>query len=68
MLKLSFLNLFRRKSRTFLALLGIVIGVAAIVALVSVVDGFYGDFNEVIASFQAVMVREKDVADEIFSF
>ena len=67
MIKLSFFNLFRRKTRTALALLGIVIGVAAMTSMVSVVDGMYLEFSEVISQFQGVMVLEKDSMDQVFS-
>ena len=67
MIKLSFLNLFRRKTRTFLAVLGIAIGVAAILCLVSVVDGVYEEFNNVISEFQGIFVMEEGAADQPFS-
>jgi putative ABC transport system permease protein len=67
MIKLSFLNLFRRKTRTFLAVLGIAIGVAAILCLVSVVDGVYAEFNNVISEFQGIFVMEEGAADQPFS-
>ena len=59
MIKLSFLNLFRRKTRTFLAILGIAIGVAAIIVLVSLVDGFNDEFDDVMGSLKAIMVMER---------
>lgn len=67
MIKLSFLNLFRRKSRTALALLGIIIGVAAIIVLVSMVDGLYAELNSVIGQFQGVYVMERDAMDQTLS-
>lgn len=67
MIKLSFLNLFRRKTRTFLAVLGIAIGVAAILCLVSVVDGVYVEFNNVLSQFQGIFVMEEGAADQPFS-
>ncbi|MAG18283.1 MAG: hypothetical protein CL944_02315 [Candidatus Diapherotrites archaeon] len=67
MIKLSFFNLFRRKTRTFLSLVGIAIGVAAIIVLVSLVDGFTEDFNDLVSGFKAISVFEKDVPDNIFS-
>ncbi len=67
MIKLSFLNLFRRKSRTFLGVGGIVIGVMAIISIVSVVDGFYYELNDMIASYQGVMVWEKNTLDQTLS-
>lgn len=68
MIKLSFLNLFRRKTRTFLALLGVVIGVASIIVLVSIVDGLFVQFNDVISQYQGLQVLQKDAVDTPFSF
>ncbi len=67
MIKLSFLNLFRRKSRTFLGVVGIVIGVMAIIAIVSVVDGVYKEINDIVASYQGIMVMEKNTIDQTLS-
>ncbi len=67
MIKLSFLNLFRRKSRTFLTLLAIAVGVASIIVLVSLVDGVVADFTEVFEQFQGLIVLEKGAADVPFS-
>ena len=68
MIKLSFLNLFRRKTRTALALLGVMIGVASIIVLVSIVDGLFIEFNEVIGQFEGLIIMEKDAVDQPFSF
>ncbi len=67
MLKLSFLNLFRRKTRTFLSVSGIAIGVAAIIVLVSLVDGFTAQFDEVLSQFKGIIVSEKDSLDQSLS-
>lgn len=67
MIKIAFSNLFRRKTRTFLALLGVAIGVSAIIVLVSIVDGLYLQFNEVVSQFQGVQVLEKNAPDVVFS-
>jgi len=67
MIKLSFLNLFRRKSRTFLGVIGIVIGVMAIIAIVSVVDGVYIEISDMIANYQGVFVWEKNTLDQSLS-
>jgi len=67
MIKLSFLNLFRRKTRTFLSVAGIAIGVAAIIVLVSLVDGFTQDFNGIVGQFKAISVVEKDAQDQTLS-
>ncbi|MFH1234050.1 MAG: FtsX-like permease family protein [Candidatus Diapherotrites archaeon] len=67
MIKLSFLNLFRRKSRTFLSVLGIAIGVAAIIGLMSVVDGITQEYEGIIGGMQGVWAWEKGVADNSLS-
>ncbi len=67
MIKLSFLNLFRRKSRTFLSVLGIAIGVAAIIGLVSVVDGVFAEYSDIMTGMQGIMVMEKDATDQTLS-
>ncbi len=50
-----------------MSLVGIAIGVAAIIVLVSLVDGFTEDFNDLVSGFKAISVFEKDVPDNIFS-
>ena len=67
MIKLAFSNLFRRKTRTFLALLGVAIGVAAIIVLVSIVDGFYLEFSDVVSQFQGIQILDKEAPDVVFS-
>lgn len=67
MIKLAFLNLFRRKTRTALALLAIIIGVAAITVMVSIVDGLYAEFNGVISQYQGIQVFEKGAVDQTLS-
>jgi len=67
MIKLSFLNLFRRKTRTLLSIIGIAIGVAAIIILVSLVDGFTAEFNDVLGDFKAIIVIQKNAQDQTLS-
>ena len=67
MIKLSFMNLFRRKTRTALALLAVIVGVAAILVMVSVVDGVSEEFTGVMQMFQAIQVIQKDSVDESLS-
>jgi len=59
LVKVAFLNNFRRKSRTILALLGITIGIAALITLVSVVDGVYQQANDVLGDIQGITVSQK---------
>jgi putative ABC transport system permease protein len=67
MIKLAFLNLFRRKSRTALAFIGIIIGITAIMGMVSTVDGVLGEFTDIITNMQAIEVYEKGVIDQTLS-
>ena len=73
-----FKNLFRRKGRTLLTLLGIAIGVAAIVALGAVAQGLRAGFSSMTQGSQADLVLsqaealtalmssvEESIADEI---
>lgn len=56
LIKVAFLNNFRRMSRTILALLGITIGIAALITLVSVVDGVYKNAADSLGKMQGIMV------------
>ena len=51
-----FRNLLRRKTRTFLTLVGIAIGVAAIVTLVALADGLVSGYYGVLSGSQADLV------------
>ncbi|MDO8627654.1 MAG: ABC transporter permease, partial [Candidatus Diapherotrites archaeon] len=68
MWRVSLSNLFRRKQRTFLALLGIVIGVSAIMSLVSVIDGVQSEFDVAVSSIKSVLVLESGAIDQTLSF
>jgi hypothetical protein len=52
-----FKNLFRRKGRTILTLLGISIGVAAIVALGAMAEGLRAGYTAMASGSQADLVR-----------
>ncbi len=67
MIKLAFFNLFRRKTRTALAIFGIVISIIALIVLNAVADGIYGKLDKVIGAFQAVVVMEKGAIDQTLS-
>lgn len=67
MLKLSFVNLFRRPARSFLSVVSIAIGIAVIITLVSIVDGAENSFNDTISQFQGVLVMQKDSLDQTLS-
>jgi ABC-type antimicrobial peptide transport system permease subunit len=54
-------NLWRRKTRTFLTLLGIAIGVAAVVALTAFSDSFISNFTQIAGTSNAdLQVSQKD--------
>ncbi|MBR9707231.1 MAG: ABC transporter permease [Candidatus Diapherotrites archaeon] len=58
MIVLAFYNLFRRKSRTILALIGLMIGVGAVVSLTSIVNGLYTEALDTIGQLQGVTVTQ----------
>ena len=61
-------NLLRRKTRTLLTLLGIAIGVAAVVALGGFAEGFINAYSTILTSSGAdVIVTQSDAADILFS-
>ncbi|MCR4369489.1 MAG: ABC transporter permease [archaeon] len=67
MFKLSMGNLARNKLRTLLSVLGIVIGVASLIVLVSVVDGLRSDISDAISQAQGARVTPLNSSDPIFS-
>lgn len=66
LVKLAFLNNYRRLSRTVLAVIGIVIGITALILLVSVVDGMYKNMSETISKMQGLMVYSADLYSPVF--
>ncbi len=61
-------NLLRRKTRTFLTLVGIAIGVAAVVAMGAMAEGFINSYTTILTSSGAdVIVTQSDAADILFS-
>lgn len=61
-------NLFRRKSRTLLTAFGIAIGVAAVVALGALADGFITGYGDMAGGSGAdLLVIQKDALDVVFS-
>lgn len=61
-------NLLRRKTRTFLTLLGIAIGVAAVVVLGGFAEGFINSYSTILTSSGAdVIVAQGDAFDLLFS-
>jgi ABC-type lipoprotein release transport system permease subunit len=66
LVKLAFLNNYRRISRTVLALLGIIIGIASLILLVSVVDGLHKDMSDTISKMQGIMVYADAIPSPMF--
>lgn len=63
-----FKNLLRRKTRTLLTVIGIGIGVAAVVALGALAEGFINSYTTILTSSGAdVIVTQSDAADLILS-
>ncbi|MCX7838699.1 MAG: ABC transporter permease [Anaerolineae bacterium] len=63
-----FKNLWRRKTRTLLTILGVAIGVAAVVALGAMAEGFINAYTTILTSSGAdVIVTQSDAADIILS-
>jgi len=66
-LKLSLINLTRHKLRTILSVLGIIIGVASLIALVSIVDGIKYDITDALSNAQGARVFPLGSSDPIFN-
>ena len=63
-----FKNLFRRKTRTLLTVLGIAIGVAAVVALGAMAEGFVNNYTGLVSGSEAdLLVMQADAMDVAFS-
>ncbi len=67
MISIAWRNLWRNKHRSILTLIGIVIGVASIVTLVSISIGLGEKSADVMNSFQGIYVLEYGAADIPFS-
>ena len=59
--KLAIKSIWGNKMRSFLAMLGIIIGVAAVIILVSLVNGYMGS---VVESFAAMGVNQINVNND----
>lgn len=67
LLAISLSNLTRHKLRTFLSVLAITIGVASLIALVSIVDGIRADISDAFSSAQGARVTPLNSSDPIFN-
>ncbi len=62
-------SLLRRKLRTFFAVLGVAIGIAAVVSLRSAAKGFKAQFQRITELYQSqIIVVDKTASSPIFSF
>ncbi|MBR9677995.1 MAG: ABC transporter permease [Nanoarchaeota archaeon] len=64
---LAIKNLLRRKSRTLISILGIAIGIAMIVSLVSISEGIQSTVQDSISKIQGISVMQKGAIDQILS-
>jgi len=63
-----FRNLFRRKTRTLLTMLGIAVGVAAVVALGAMAEGFVANYANLVSGSGAdLLVMQADAMDIAYS-
>ncbi len=67
LIKSAFLNIFRRKSRSILTFLGIAIGMALLVVLISFVNGINAEAQGSIGKMQGIIVSQESAMDQVFS-
>ena len=67
MWKIAFRNLLSKKTRTFLALMGLMIAVVGVVGLISISDGIKNMVNESLGQLQGVQVVQKDSLSPMLS-
>ena len=66
-LRLILVNLLRHKIRTFISIAGIAFSVAAMLTVVTVLQGAVGMFSSILSSDSEVIVFERNVSDLFFS-
>ncbi|MBN3037187.1 MAG: ABC transporter permease, partial [Candidatus Diapherotrites archaeon] len=67
MLGIASKNLLRNKSRTALAMLGLVLGVITIISLVSITTGVKGIVEDTVSKMKGLSITEKDISMPVFS-
>lgn len=67
MWKIAFRNLLSKKTRTLLALTGLMIAVVGVVGLISISDGIKNMVNESLGSLQGIQVVQKDSLSPMLS-
>lgn len=66
-LRLILVNLLRHKIRTFISIAGIAFSVAAMITVVTVLEGAVGMFSSILSSGSEMIVFERNVSDLFFS-
>jgi len=66
-LRLILVNLLRHKIRTFISIAGIAFSVAAMLTVVTVLEGAVGMFSSILSSGAEMIVFERNVSDLFFS-
>jgi putative ABC transport system permease protein len=66
-LRLIVVNLMRHRIRTFISIAGIAFSVAAMLTVVTVLEGAVGMFSNILSSGAEVIVFERNVSDLFFS-
>lgn len=66
-LRLILVNLLRHKIRTLISIAGIAFSVAAMLTVVTVLDGAVGMFSSILSSGSELIVFERNVSDLFFS-
>lgn len=67
MYKFAFKNLWLKKTRSMLALLGLAIAVAGIIGLTSISGGIRASVTDMLSKMEGVTVMQKDVLDDTMS-
>lgn len=60
-MRIAIRNLWSKKSRTALAMLGLLLGVATIISLISITDGIRSEVGGIISEVTGITVMEKDI-------
>lgn len=66
-LRLILVNLLRHKIRSFISIAGIAFSVAAMITVVTVLEGAVGMFSSILSSGSELIVFERNVSDLFFS-
>jgi putative ABC transport system permease protein len=66
-LKLILTNLFRHRIRSLISVAGIALSVAAMLTVVTVLEGAIGMFSRILSNDSEIIIFERDVSDLFFS-